>query len=251
MKCAANLSLLWPEVPFLERFDAAAASGFTGVEVLFPYDIAVKAILAALSRTNLEMVLINAPPLNEADGERGFAAVPGKRARFQQDMRLVFEYAIGSGVSMVHVMAGVAGGSEAKATFVENLKWAAEVAPGDLTLMIEPLNRVAMPGYFLNDYNLARDVLVAVNAPNVALQFDSYHAQMIHGDAVAVFDQFAHLVRHVQVGDTPDRGPPGTGEVDFKALFDRMRTSGYQGWISAEYHPNGRTEDTLDWMKDL
>ncbi|MGJ5617971.1 hydroxypyruvate isomerase family protein [Sulfitobacter sp. MF3-043] len=251
MKCAANLSLLWPELPLLERFDAAAASGFTGVEVLFPYHIAVKDILAALARTNLEMVLINAPPLNEAEEERGFAGVPGKTARFQQDMRLVFEYAISSSVSMVHVMAGVAGGSEAKATFVENLKWAAQVAPRDLTLMIEPLNRVAMPGYFLNNYNLAQDVLVAVNAPNVALQFDSYHAQMIHGDAVAVFDQFAHLVRHVQVGDTPDRGPPGTGKVHFKALFDRMRTSGYQGWISGEYHPIGRTEDTLDWMKDL
>jgi hydroxypyruvate isomerase len=251
MRAAANLSLLWQELPYLDRFDAAAAVGFSGVEVLFPYDVAVKDTQRALTRNGLHMVLINAPPPNYTGGPRGFAAVPGLEARFQSDMRRVFRYAEALGVRMVHVMTGEAEGADAKATLVANLKWAADAAPNGLTLMIEPLNPVAMPGYFLNDYDLARDILEAVDAPNVALQYDSYHAQMIHGDAAKVFDKFAPLIRHIQIGDTPDRGTPGTGEIDFDALFDRIKVSGYQGWISGEYHPGGQTEDTLDWMQKI
>ncbi len=248
-KCAANLSLLWPELPYLDRFDAAAEAGFSAVEVLFPYDVAAKETQAALMRNGLKMVLINAPPPNYTGGDRGFAAEAGKQERFQYDMRRVFRYADALGVGMVHVMAGEAGGKEAKATFVENLKWASKAAPSGMSLMIEPLNPTVMPGYYLNDYDLARDVLAAIDAPNVALQYDSYHAQMIHGDAVAIFDRFAPLIRHVQVGDTPERSAPGTGDVDFKTLFERIKARGYQGWVSGEYHPGGRTENTLGWMK--
>jgi hydroxypyruvate isomerase len=114
--------------------------------------------------------------------------------------------------------------------------------------MIEPLCSQSKPGYFLNDYAQAADLLAAVDAPNVALQFDSYHAQMIHGDAVAVFDEYAPLIRHVQIGDTPERGAPGTGEVDFDALFTALRGRGYDGWVSGEYHPGGPTEDNLGWV---
>lgn len=251
LKPAANLSLLWPELPYLDRFDAAAAAGFSAVEILFPYDVAVKDTQRALLRNGLELVLINAPPPNYTGGLRGFAAVPGLEDRFAHDMARVFRYTEALGVGMVHVMAGEAEGVQAKATFVENLKWAAGAAPVGLRLMIEPLNPTAMPGYFLNNYDIARDVLAAVDAPNVALQYDSYHAQTIHGDAVSVYDKFADLVRHIQIGDTPDRGAPGTGDVNFAALFSRIKASDYAGWISGEYHPKGPTEDTLDWMTQL
>tara|TARA_R110002049_G_scaffold44333_5_gene130080 strand:- start:130870 stop:131655 length:786 start_codon:yes stop_codon:yes gene_type:complete len=249
LKYAANLSLLWPDLPYLDRFDAAAEAGFSAVEILFPYDLPAKETQRALLRNGLELVLINAPPPNYTGGERGFAAVPELAGRFAYDIRRVYRYVDVLKPKMIHVMAGEAVGDAAKAVFVENLKRAADDAPAGLTLMIEPLNPVAMPGYFLNDYALAAEVLAAVDAPNVALQYDSYHAQMIHGDAVAVFDQYRDLIRHVQIGDSPERSAPGTGDVDFAMLFGRLRDSGYDGWISGEYHPGGPTEETLGWMQ--
>ncbi len=248
LKFAANLSHLWPELPFLERFVAAAAAGFEAVEVLFPYDIAAKEIQRALIANGQRLVLINAPPPNYTGGARGFAAQPEMVERFQYDMKRVFRYAEVLKVPFVHVMTGVAEGDAAKQTLIDNLKWAASEAPEGLTLTLEPLNAAAQPGYFLNDYALAAEVLAAVDAPNVGLQYDSYHAQMIHGDAVAVFDQYLPLIRHIQIGDSPDRGAPGTGEVDFDGLFERIRAAEYAGWISGEYSPNGPSEESLGWM---
>ena len=146
------------------------------------------------------------------------------------------------------VVYAVPNGALARQTFIDNLIWAADIAPKGLTLTVEPLNPVAMPGYFMNDYALAADVLRAVNRPNVRLQYDSYHAQMIHGDAVAVFEQYKDLIVHVQLGDAPDRSAPGTGTVDFPALFAALRRAGYRGWVSGEYIPGPRTEDSLGWM---
>ena len=246
---AANLTHLWPELPFLDRFDAAAAAGFNAVEILFPYDVPAKEIHAALGRNGLQMILLNAPPPNYTGGARGFSAQPGNEARFQSDMRRAFRYATALGVGLIHVMTGEAEGDAAKATMIENMSWAADAAPKGITLMLEPLNPVAMPGYFLNDYALAADVLDQLGAKNVGLQYDSYHAQMIHGDAVATFEKYRPLIRHVQIGDTPERSAPGTGGVDFKALFKAIKTSKYEGWISGEYTPNGPTESTLEWMK--
>ena len=251
MKPAANLSLLWPELPYLDRFDAAALAGFKAVEVLFPYDVAAKETQAALGRGGLELILINAPPPSYSGAPRGFAATVDGAARFQSDMRRAFRYAQALGVGMIHVMTGEGAGEAAKATLIANMRWAAAAAPKGITLMLEPLNPVAMPGYFLSDYALAANVLGQIDAQNVALQFDSYHAQMIHGDAVDVFEKYQTLIRHIQIGDAPDRGPPGSGDVDFDVLFGVIHDSGYTGWISGEYAPNGPTDDTLGWMKDL
>ncbi|MCX7558082.1 TIM barrel protein [Sulfitobacter sp. F26204] len=248
LKFAANLSHLWPELPYLDRFEAAATAGFEAVEVLFPYDIAAKETKRALMAQGLKLILINAPPPNYTGGARGFAAQPEMVERFQYDMRRVFRYCEVLEVSFVHVMTGMAEGEAAKQTLIDNLKWAASEAPEGLILTLEPLNAVAQPGYFLNDYALAAEVLAAVDAPNVGLQYDSYHAQMIHGDAVTVFDQYLSLIRHIQIGDSPDRGAPGTGEVDFDGLFDRIRAAEYAGWISGEYSPNGSSEESLGWM---
>jgi hydroxypyruvate isomerase len=181
---------------------------------------------------------------------RGFAARPDGVDRFQHDMRRVFRYAEALGVRFVHVMAGEGQGEKCFKTMVSNLKWAARNAPKGMTLTIEPLNPTDMPGYFLADYDLAARVLDAVKKPNVRLQFDSYHAQMIHGDAVAVWERYGLRAAHVQVGDAPGRVAPGEGKTKMQALFRAVAASGYTGWISAEYHPGDRpTEESLRWMK--
>lgn len=251
MKAAANLSLLWAELPYLDRFDAASSEGFTAVEVLSPYDMPAKETQRALMRGGLEMVLINAPPPNYTGGERGYAALPGGEHRFQHDMRRAFRYVEALKVPLLHVMAGDTKDPAARDTMIENMRWAAREAPEGLTLTIEPLCDMARPGYFLDDYALAAEILRDVDAPNVGLQFDSYHAQMIHGDAIEVFRQYQPLVRHIQIGDAPERGVPGTGEIDFEALLEVIRESGYRGWISGEYHPGKKVSDGLAWMKML
>ncbi len=252
MKLAANLTHLWPELPFLERFDAAAAAGFEAIEVLFPYDFGAHDMMAAMRRAGLSMLLINAPPPNYTGGPRGFAARVGGEDRFQHDMRRVFRYAGALGVKFVHVMAGEGEGEAAFDTFVNNLKWASRAAPKGLTLTIEPLNAKDMPGYFLNDYGLAAKVLDAVKKSNVRLQYDSYHAQVIHGDAVDIWNRYGLRVAHAQVGDAPGRVAPGEGTVDFPSLIKAMSKTNYKGWISAEYGPGNRpTEDSLRWMSKL
>jgi len=251
VKAAANLSHLWPELPYLDRFDAAAAAGFTAVEVLFPYDVPAKDTHRALLRGGLKMILINAPPPNYTGGVRGFAAVAGDEARFAHDIRRAFRYAQELRVPMIHVMSGKARGDAAKAVMIANLQHAVQAAPAGITLTLEPLCEQSLPGYFLNDYALAAQIIAAVGAPNLRLQFDSYHAQMIHGDAVAVFTQYRDIIAHVQIGDSPDRSAPGTGSVDFPGLFTAMRDAGYDGWVSGEYTPGRATEDTLNWIKLL
>lgn len=251
MKPAANLSLLWQELPYLDRFDAAATAGFRAVEVAFPYEVAAKETQMALGRNGLSLILINAPPPNYTGGPRGFAAQPENAARFQSDMRRAIRYARALGVKMIHVMAGEAQGQAAHQTFVSNMQWAAQAAPKGLTLMIKPMCTHAAPGYFVNDYAQAAALLEEIGAANVALQFDSFHAQMIHGDAVMTFEQYAPLIRHVQIADAPDRAAPGTGEVNFAALFAAIRASGYSGWIAGAYEPLGRTDDSLNWIKKL
>jgi 2-dehydrotetronate isomerase len=245
---AANITMLFAELPYLERFTAAAAAGFTAVEILSPYEFAAKETQRALLANGLDLLLINAPPPNYTGGEPGYAARPGGTDRFQRDIRRVLRYGDVLDVGLIHVMAGYAKGDEARATFVENLRWAADYAPGQ-QFTIEPLNSGDQPGYFLDDYNLAAEVLDAVDRPNVGLQYDAYHAQVIHGDAAQVWDAFGNRAVHVQIGAAPGRCEPGTGPIDFDALFQAIDTSGYQGWVSAEYTPSTtRTEDSLGWM---
>lgn len=246
---AANISLLFAELPYLERFSAAAAAGFKAVEILFPYDLAAKETQRALLSNGLELLLINAPPPNYTGGSPGYAALPGGTDRFQRDIRRVMRYANVLNVGIIHIMAGYAKGDEACGTFINNLRWAADFAP-EQQFTIEPLNAGDQPGYFLDDYNLAAEVLAAVKRPNVGLQYDAYHAQMIHGDAVKVWENFGNRAVHIQIGAAPSRCEPGTGPVDFEELFHAIDKSGYTGWVSAEYTPSTkRTEDSLAWMK--
>jgi hydroxypyruvate isomerase len=249
VQLAANLTFLFKEVPFLERFAAAADAGFDAVEVLFPYDDPVPAMVEALTRAGLPLALINGPPPNYTGGARGFAAVPGARDRFRSDFRRVLRYARALKPRHIHIMAGAAEGTEARRVFEENLAWAAAEAPTQ-SLTIEPINHGDMPGYYLADFNLATEVIAAVGAPNLGLQFDSYHAQIITGDAVACWQAHAPLVRHVQLSSPPDRGEPGAGAVDWAALYRAIRDSDYDGVLSGEYHPAGDTAAGLGWLAD-
>ena len=243
----ANLSLLFTELSFLDRFEAARSAGFEGVEVLFPYDDPVPAIQERLDRTGLTLVLINCPPPNYTGGPRGFAAIPGLEDRFRNDFRRAARYAATLGARHLHVMAGAAEGAEARGTFVRNLSWAARAAPR-LQLTIEPINGHDMPGYFLGDFALARDIIAEVGAPNLRLQFDAYHAHRIAGDVLATWEEVRPLVAHVQVAGHPGRHEPLGGEIDYPAFFARLDADGFGGWVSGEYHPKGRTEDGLAWI---
>lgn len=246
MKTCANLTMLFTELPFLERFGAAKSAGFDAVEVLFPYDVAVPDMLDMLSRNELPLALINCPPPNYTGGERGFAAVVG--ARFRQDFKRAARYAKTLGAQHLHIMAGVADGPEARACFVDNLRWAAAEAPSQ-SLTIEPINRDDMPGYFLCDFDEGKAIVEEVNAPNLRLQFDAYHAQKITGDVLGTWAKVSDVVAHVQVGQTPHRTAPDQGEINFAAFFKQLKKDGYNGWISGEYTPADRTELSLDWIK--
>ena len=243
-KFAANLSMLFAELPYLDRFSAAAAAGFEAVEVLFPYEFAAKETQRALLANGLELLLINAPPPNYTGGDP-------QADRFQRDIRRVLRYADMLKAGRIHVMAGPAKGDAARQTFVQNLQAAADSAPQQ-QFTIEPLNNGDFPGYFLDDYNLAVDILDEVGRDNVTLQFDAYHAQLIHGDALKVWEAFGDRATHVQFAAAPSRCEPGNGPLDFDALFAAIDDSGYQGWVSAEYTPSTpRTEDSLRWMRAL
>lgn len=247
-KFAANISLLFTELPYLDRFEAAAEAGFEAVEILFPYDLAAKDTWRALVTNGLELVLINAPPPNYTGGTPGYAAIPGGEARFQSDIKRVMRYAEKLKPGLIHIMSGYSSGQVATECFVRNLQWAADFAPHQ-HFTIEPLNPISQPDYFLNDYALAVEILEQVDRPNIGLQYDSFHAAMIHGDALSVWDLYKDRAVHVQIGAAPDRAEPGQGETDFNSLFAAIDASGYSGWVSAEYTPSQpQTQATLDWM---
>ncbi|GGO55145.1 hydroxypyruvate isomerase [Roseovarius pacificus] len=244
---AANLSMLFRELPVLERPAAARDAGFAGVEILFPYDEPGHLIRQALDRAGLPLILINTPPPNWTGGDRGFAAIPGGEERFRHDFRRALRYAQVLGARHIHVMAGVAGGLEARDTFIRNLAWAAATAP-EQPLTIEPINTHDMPGYFLDDFDLAAEVLDTVGAPNLALQFDAYHAHRITGDVMGTWAAHGHRAAHVQVAGYPGRHEPAGGEIDYPAFFARLDSDGYAGFVSGEYAPEGRTGDGIGWI---
>lgn len=244
---AANLTMLFTELPMLERFAAAAAAGFQGVEILFPYDIAARDLSRAAIAAGLEFVLMNTPPPNWAGGARGFAAEPGREERFRSDFDRALRFAGVLRPRHIHIMAGYAEGSEARDTFARNLRWAAGRAP-HVSLTIEPLNPVDQPGYFLADFDLAAELIAETGAPNLGLQFDTYHAQRITDDAMATWRRHAGIIRHIQVGGFPGRHEPAGGAIDFPGFFAALDRSGYKGWVSAEYNPASLTAEGLGWL---
>lgn len=251
---AANLSFLFQEEPFLDRFAAAAAQGFAAVEFLFPYDYAPAAVASAARDAGVSVALFNAPPGDWAAGERGLAALPDRRRDFRAALARALDYAAALNCPRIHVVAGIepanADRRAMEACYMDNLAWAAEQASGaGVQLMIEPINRRDIPGFFLHDFDAAAKVVADIGAPNLRLQFDIYHAQIIHGDISTRLRRQLPLVGHIQIANPPDRREPGNGEIDYGHMFRLLDDLGYDGWVGCEYRPAGATADSLDWIR--
>lgn len=250
LRFAANLSFMFTELPFEWRFKAAAEAGFTGVEFLFPYDHSPEEIARWLSEAGLTLALHNLPPGDWAAGARGLAALPDRQVEFRASVQTALRYAKATGVRQLHVMAGVAEGRAARETYLSNLAFAARSFAGhDLTALIEPINQGDMPGYHLSSFEEACAILSDIGSPNLRLQFDCYHAQIITGDALATLRTCLPHVAHIQIASVPDRHEPDHGTCDYGAIFALLEQAGYRGWIGCEYHPQGATLDGLDWFR--
>ncbi|MEP1612986.1 MAG: TIM barrel protein [Roseobacter sp.] len=248
MKLAANLSSLWAELPYLDRFDAAASAGFQGVAVPFPYELAAKDTTRACLRAGLQVVQITAPPPNYTGGARGFAAMPGLEDRFKYDLRRALRYCDALNVPVLHIMAGAAQGDAARATLVENLRHAVSVVPKGISLTLQPQ---AQDGAFLSSYALAADVINEVGAGQLGLQLHSQHARQLHGDVGKVFETYAPMIRHIQIDHELASGASMAGAIELSNLQDLLNRYGYDGWVVADYSVTGATEDTLNWVPQL
>jgi hydroxypyruvate isomerase len=251
---AANLSMLYTELPFLDRFAAAAADGFDAVEYLFPYDFTAAEIAVRLKDHGLTQALFNLPPGDWAAGERGMACHPGREAGFADSVEQALVYAQATGCQRLHAMAGLkpAGVSEADlhTTYVNNLRAAAaRLAPHGITLLIEPINSRDMPGFYLNLQQQAHDVLAEVGAANLKVQMDFYHCQIMEGDLTRRLEQHVAGVGHIQIASVPDRHEPDGGEVHFPHLLDRLDALGYAGFVGCEYRPKAGTSEGLGWLR--
>ena len=249
---AANLSMMFNEVPFLDRFDAAAKAGFTAVEFLFPYDHPAEEVGERLKRNGLTQALFNLPPGNWDAGEKGFAALPDRFDDLQQSLRTALPYVKATGVKRVHLMAGITDRSDPQtvAAFRKSVVWAAEFfAPHGIDVVIEPINPRNVPGYFLNDFFFARDLIRELKIPNLKLQFDIYHCQIIHGDVTMHLREMMPMIGHVQIASIPSRNEPDREELNYPFLFDELDRLGYGGFVGCEYNPRGKTEDGLGWFK--
>jgi len=251
-KLAANISLMFTEVPFMERFAAVARAGFKAVEYLFPYDYRASDIAHALHDAGLENALFNLPPGDWENGERGLAAIPGREAAFEALVDQALDYARIFGCKRLHVMAGIkpkdAPMAACRATYIRNIKHAAkQFAPHGITVLLEPINSRDIPGFYLNRQDDAIAVLKAVGAVNAALQMDLYHCQIVEGDvAMKIRANIAHIA-HFQIAGVPDRHEPDIGEVNYPYLFDVIDSLDYTGWVGCEYRPKGATLDGLGW----
>jgi hydroxypyruvate isomerase len=249
---AANLTLMFTELPFLDRFDAAAAAGFTAVEFLFPYAHPPEAVGERLHRNGLTQALFNLPPGNWDAGEKGFAARVDKFAELQQSLHAALPYAQATGVKRLHLMAGIADSRDVQAgvAFRKSVAVAAHLfAPHGIDVVIEPINARDVPGYFLNDFAFARDVIVDLKIPNLKLQFDIYHCQILHGDVTMRLREMMPIVGHIQIASVPSRNEPDSEELNYPFLFEELDRLGYGGFVGCEYRPRGKTVDGLGWFK--
>ena len=246
---AANLAYLFTECPEMERFAAAAAAGFRAVELRFPYELPPAAVQAQLQRHGLTMLGINTAPGRA--GEFGLAAVPGREREFAAQFQQALDYVVAIGGRAVHCLAGKVPPEQrpaAERTFISNLSYAAEKAANkNITLLIEPINLRDRPDYFLSRPEQAADIIQKIGQPNVRIQFDFYHAQIMGGDLITRFQAHLPLVGHVQIAAVPSRHEPDEGEINYPAIYSALDGLGYAGFVAAEYTPRGRTEEGLGW----
>lgn len=248
LKFAANLSFLFNELPFLDRFEAAAEAGFKGVEYLFPYEHEPAELAARLRNNGLTQALFNLPPGDWERGERGLAGLPGREADFEAAVAKALTYADATGCRLLHAMPGLRHHGAEWSTYISNLRKAAKMAAGHgVTIIIEPINERDIPGFFLNTTSAARAAIYQVGEPNIGLQFDLYHRQIQEGDVTRALYEFGPLARHYQIASPPDRGEPDDGEMNYRYLFQEIEVMGFDGWIGCEYKPRGGTLEGLTW----
>jgi len=247
---AANLGYLFTERSLVERIDAAAAAGFKAIELQFPYDVPASAVKTAIDKNKLTILGLNTPP-GEREGEFGLAAVPGREKDCQVLFARALDYASAIGASAIHCLAGKVAPEQRPAAdrvFIDNLACAADLAATkNIKLLIEPINGRDRPNYFLNHVEHAADVIRKVGKPNIRMQFDFYHVQIVGGDLIYRLEKFLPFIGHLQCAAVPSRHEPDEGEINYPAIFEAVDKLGYQGWIGAEYRPRRRTEDGLSW----
>jgi hydroxypyruvate isomerase len=253
-KFAANLSMMFNEAPFLDRFAAARDAGFQAVEYLFPYDFEPEAVAGKLRENHLENVLINMPAGNWSAGERGIASIPGREAEFRAGVDKALVYAAALDIKRLHAMAGIppsgADPAACRATLIENLKYAAQkLQPHKIMLLLEAINTRDMPGFFVSTQADSFAICSEVNAPNLKMQMDCYHMQIMEGDLATKLKRYAPHCGHIQIAGVPERNEPDTGEVRYDYIFRLLDDIGYDGWVGCEYRPAGKTIDGLGWFR--
>ncbi|MBC7455954.1 MAG: hydroxypyruvate isomerase [Massilia sp.] len=252
-KLAANLTMLFNEVGFLDRFGEAARAGFRGVEFLFPYAFKAEQIAEQLAANQLELVLHNLPAGNWDAGERGIACLPDRKAEFEDGVGRAIDYARVLGVRQLNCLAGIkpiqVSDSDARRTLVDNLSFAAAALKAEgIRLVIEPINTFDMPGFFLSSTRQALELIDATGADNLKVQYDIYHMQRMEGELTATIKAHLPMIGHIQVADNPGRFEPGTGEINYRFLFAMLDEIGYEGWIGCEYKPKAGTVAGLAWI---
>ena len=253
-KFAANLSMMYQEYPFLDRFEAARRDGFSGVEFLFPYDFAATDIRRRLDDNGLTLALFNGPPGNWADGERGLASLPGRQEEFRESVKRALDYATVLGNQRLHIMAGLIKPSQDRAVhhavYIDNLAYAAKHAASlGITTVIEPINTRDIPGFFLNRQDQAHQIIAQVGADNLKVQMDFYHCQIVEGDLAMNLRKHIDGVGHIQIAGVPERHEPDLGEINYPYLFALIDELGYKGWIGCEYRPQAGTSAGLGWLR--
>jgi hydroxypyruvate isomerase len=250
-KLAANLSMLFPQLDFLERFAAARAAGFRYVEYQFPYALPAQAIARSARDAGVEVVLHNLPAGDMAKGERGIACLPGREAEFREGVERAIAYAKAAGCARLNCISGLAPADEIHfRTLAGNVRHAARrLGEVGIQLMIEPINTRSVPGFFLTGSRQAIDVLNAAGEGNAFLQYDLFHMQIMEGDLAATIERLLARIGHIQIADVPARNEPGTGEINFDFLLAHLDRIGYSGWVGCEYNPRGDTLEGLSWAK--
>jgi hydroxypyruvate isomerase len=249
-KFAANLTMMFNEWEFLDRFAAAADAGFRAVEFLFPYAWEPDEIAKRLASHGLTPALFNLPPGAWEAGERGLAALPERAADFRNSVATALRYAAATGVQRLHVMSGNADSNDlkARAAYEDSLRYAVDqIGAQGLDVVIEPINRRDMPAFFLNDFGYAAELIGRLGLPRLKLQYDIYHRQILHGDIVKSLEAMMPIIGHVQTASVPARNEPGTGELNDDFVFRRLDDLGYAGFVGCEYRPAGKTLDGLSW----
>ena len=250
----ANLTMLFTEVPFLQRFARARKAGFEAVEFLFPYEFEKDAVKQALSENGLRQVLFNLPAGDWAAGERGFAIFPDRVEEFRRGVASAIDYAEAFGCRQINCLSGVVRGDYSAetlhATFVANLRFAAEeLKQHGVKALIEPINHYDIPGFFLNTVEQADAIINEVGSDNLFIQYDLYHQQRTRGELIGTYQRYKDRIAHIQLADNPGRNEPGTGEINYDFVFAELDAAGYDGWIGCEYKPKTTTEEGLGWLR--